>query len=309
MRHQLLIAGLCCGLVSCGSVDDGPSSATGASAFPNAAQTGERTLRLATTTSTENSGLLGALLPSFEKSTGIGVQVIAVGTGKAIKMGELGDVDVILVHAREKEDEFVAQGFGTERRDVMYNDFVIVGPASDPAKTASTRDAAKAFEKIAEAKQIFVSRGDQSGTHIKELSLWSDAGGVPSGEWYREIGQGMDKALQIANELGAYVLTDRGTWLSRPRGDRLRVLVEGDRRLFNPYGVIAVNPAKHPDAHYSEAMKLVDFLTSPDGQARIGAFRVNGEPLFTPSAKLSHGTATKPAAPRTPTDMTGRVAL
>jgi tungstate transport system substrate-binding protein len=239
---------------------------------------------MATTTSTENSGLLYEILPPFEKAFNAKVDVIAVGTGKALKLGENGDVDVVLVHARKAEDAFVNTGHGVNRRDLMYNDFVIVGPKADPAKIKGTRDAAEAFKRIAEAQAPFVSRGDDSGTHKKELSVWEDSGLPPSGTWYMESGQGMGPTLQIANEKQGYCLTDRGTFLAFKDKIQLPILSDGDRRLFNPYGVIAVSPAAHPDANYVHAMALIGWLTSPECQKMIGSYTKFGEVLFTPSA-------------------------
>jgi tungstate transport system substrate-binding protein len=242
------------------------------------------TLKLATTTSTENSGLLEHILPDFEKHSGYTVHVIAVGTGKALRMGQDGDVDVVLVHARPAEDKFVAAGYGVNRKDVMYNDFVLVGPASDPAHVKGMNDAAAALVAIADKHAIFVSRGDQSGTHKKELSLWKQAHMSPSGRWYREAGQGMGKVLQIANELGAYTLVDRGTWLAYADKVKLHIMLEGDSRMFNPYGVIAVNPARYKDIDYKGAMSFINWITSPPTQKLIGHYRIHGQVLFTPDA-------------------------
>ncbi len=242
-------------------------------------------LRLATTTSTENSGLLTEILPKFTESTGIEVHVIAVGTGKALKLGEAGDVDVVLVHAPSLEEAFVEAGHGIDRRAVMYNDFVMVGPESDPARIGGRKDAAAALETLSTKKAVFVSRGDQSGTHQKELDLWSAARVKPTGSWYREAGQGMGRVLQMADELDAYTLADRGTWLAmRTKVPHLAVLVEGDVRMHNPYGVIAVNPAKHPDIAKDEARRFIEWLTSAETQKAIGSFKVDGEVLFHPMA-------------------------
>ncbi len=240
----------------------------------------EEHLRLATTTSTENSGLLAALLPPFEKARGVKVDVIAVGTGKALKLGESGDVDVVLVHARSLEDQFVAEGFGVNRRDVMYNDFVLLGPAGDPAGIKGMRDAAGALGKIAAVGSPFLSRGDQSGTHAKEKELWGAAGVTPAGAWYLEAGRGMGEVITMATERQGYTLADRGTFLAYRAKTDLVVLVEGDERLFNPYGVIAVNPARHPHVKASLAAAFIDYLTSPGGQGIIAGFKRNGEPLF-----------------------------
>ena len=243
-----------------------------------------RLVRMATTTSTENSGLLGALLPPFTASTGVAVQVVAVGTGKAIRHGERGDVDVILVHAKAAEERFVEAGFGVNRRDVMHNDFVLVGPPTDPARIEGGHDAAAALTAIARARAPFVSRGDESGTHKKETALWRDAGVTPDGEWYMAAGQGMGAVLTMADEQQAYTLTDRGTWLALRARSPLKLLLEGDGRLFNPYGVIAVNPARHAHVNYVDAMSLIGWLTSPRGQGIIADFKQEGEALFHPDA-------------------------
>ncbi len=253
-----------------------------ASALPAAAT--DSIVRLATTTSTDNSGLLAVLLPPFEQQSGYQVHVIAVGTGKALRLAREGDVDLVLVHARAAEDKLVADGFGVDRRDVMHNDFVIVGPPADPAGLKGMNDAGAALARIAAAKQIFVSRGDDSGTHKKEKALWEASGTAPEGQWYREAGQGMGKVLQISAELDAYTLTDRGTWLAMKAKSPLQVLVEGDPGLFNPYGVIAVNPERFPDLNHQGAKALMDWITSPAGQEIIGDFRIEGEPLFIPDA-------------------------
>jgi tungstate transport system substrate-binding protein len=241
-------------------------------------------IKMATTTSTDNSGLLEELLPKFKAKTGIAVHVIAVGTGKAIKHGENGDVDLILVHARAAEDKFVKDGFGINRRDVMHNDFIIIGPAEDPASIKGMSDVAEALKKIADTGSMFVSRGDDSGTHKKEKSLWKAAGIEPSGEWYMSAGQGMGAVLTIADEKRAYTITDRGTFIAYKSKINLPVLVEGDKHLFNPYGVIAVNPKKHPHVKYGEAMKFIEWLTSEEAQKLIGNFKKDGEVLFHPDA-------------------------
>jgi len=241
-------------------------------------------LRLATTTSTDNSGLLAVLLPPFEKSTGIQVHVIAVGTGKALRLAREGDVDVVLVHARKAEDALVADGYGVNRRDVMYNDFIIVGPENDPAAIRGMTDAVAALARIRSSGSLFVSRGDDSGTNKKELQLWEEAQLKPAGDSYREAGQGMGKVLQMSGELGAYTLTDRGTWLAMQGKLSLVELVSGDPRLFNPYGVIAVNPDRYRDINYRDAMRLIAWLTSVEGQKIIEDFRINNQPLFIPMA-------------------------
>ena len=244
-------------------------------------------IRLATTTSTENSGLLAVLLPQFEQSAGVKVHVIAVGTGKALRMGQDGDVDLVLVHAPAAEKAFVDAGYGVDRRDVMYNDFVLLGPAADPAAIAQSGDAGIALTQIAAKQALFISRGDDSGTHKKELQLWQSAGIAPAGAWYREAGQGMGKVLQMAGELDAYTLADRGTWLAYRDKSPLKVLFAGDPRMFNPYGIIAVNPQRYPDINYQGASKLIEWITSEPGQRMIGEFAISGTRLFTPSANTS----------------------
>lgn len=243
-------------------------------------------LRLATTTSTQDTGLLDVLNPPFEKKMNMKVDVIAVGTGKALELGSRGDVDVVLVHAREAEDKFMADGFGVNRRDVMYNDFVIVGPASDPAGIKGMSDSVAALRKIAAAQTVFISRGDDSGTHKKELSLWAKTGIKPVGAWYAEAGQGMGPVLTMANEKQAYTLSDRGTYLAYKGKVGLALLCEGGKDLLNPYGVMAVNPAKFPHAKYKEAMAYVEWITSAEGQSIIREYGKDrfGEPLFIPTA-------------------------
>ncbi|MGQ9629831.1 MAG: ABC transporter permease [bacterium] len=244
----------------------------------------EERVRLATTTSTENSGLLSVLLPPFEEKFGVKVDVIAAGTGKALKLGENGDVDVVLVHNRDAEDDFISAGLRVSRRDVMYNDFIIVGPPDDPAGIRSIGDAVLALRKIAESKSPFISRGDESGTHKREKALWREAGITPEGRWYSQVGQGMGETLQIAFEKRAYALADRGTFVAYRDKVDLEILVEGDGRLYNPYGIIAVNPAKHPHVKYISAMLLIAWVTSPEGQEIIAKFTKDGEVLFHPIA-------------------------
>lgn len=248
----------------------------------------QREIICSSTTSTENSGLFGHILPLFEKKTGIKVKVVARGTGAAIEMGKRGDADVAVVHAKEQELKAVEEGFFVDRHDVMYNDFVIIGPADDPAKVKGMQSAAEAFKKIAGSSQ-FVSRGDNSGTNTKELSIWKKAGIEPKGQtWYLEVGQGMEKTQRIANEKRAYTLTDRGTWLATKDKDKLEmaVVLEGDPALFNQYGVMAVNPAKHAHVKYKEAMEFVNWLISKEGQQAIASFKdSNGNQLFIPNAK------------------------
>ena len=248
---------------------------------------GER-LKLSTTTSTENSGLLYELLPPFEKQFNIKVDIIAVGSGKAIKLGENGDADVVLVHERDFEDKFVAEGYGVNRRDVMHNDFVIIGPTADPAGVSKAKTAAEAFKLIAKKRASFVSRGDKSGTNSKELSLWRKAGAKPAGSWYMESGMGMGEVLIMAHEKGAYTLTDRGTYLAFQKEGKINlpILFEGDPTLFNPYGIIAVNPARHPSVNYIMAMALIGWVTSQEGQRIIADFGKGkyGAALFYPDA-------------------------
>jgi tungstate transport system substrate-binding protein len=244
----------------------------------------ETRLRMSTTTSTENSGLLKVLLPPFEKANNCKVDVISVGTGKALKLGENGDVDVVLVHSRPAEDKFVADGFGIDRRDVMYNDYILVGPKADPAKVKEAKTAVDAFKRIADAKAEFISRGDDSGTDKQEKALWKLAGIKPEGAWYVQAGQGMGAVLQMAFDKKAYTLADRGTFGAYGGKIDLVVLLEGDKALFNPYGVIAVNPKKHPSVNYELAKKFIDYITGPEGQKVIAGFQVNGKQLFFPDA-------------------------
>ena len=240
------------------------------------------------TTSTQNSGLFEFLLPKFTEKTGVDVRVVAVGTGQALKNGENGDGDVVFVHAKSAEEKFVADGWGVERFDVMYNDFVVIGPDGDPARVAGLTDAPAALKKIAEAGAPFASRGDDSGTHKKELELWTDAGidvTAASGTWYRETGSGMGATLNAAVAMGAYVLTDRATWIGFGNKSDFKIVVEGDPNLFNQYGVILVNPAKHPNVKAKEGQAFIDWLRGPDGQAAIAAYKINGRQLFFPNAK------------------------
>jgi tungstate transport system substrate-binding protein len=237
-------------------------------------------IRLSTTTSTENSGLLKALLPAFEASTGTKVDVIAVGTGKALELAKNGDVDVALVHARALEDKFVADGWGVDRRDVMYNDFLVVGPPADPARIKGSKDVIGAFGRIAAANVRFISRGDNSGTDVMEKGYWQQAGARPQGSNYVAAGLGMGEVLNMAAEMRAYTLTDRATYSTYKARTGLAILVEGDRRMHNPYGIIAVNPARHAGVNYKGAQQLIAWITSPEGQRRIVGFRPNGEQLF-----------------------------
>jgi len=242
---------------------------------------------VASTTSTEQSGLFGHLLPEFEKDTGIGVRVVAVGTGQALDIGRRGDADVVFVHDRVAELKWLDEGNGVKRYPVMYNDFVLVGAAADPARVAGTRDIAAALKAIANAKAPFVSRADKSGTHAAELRLWKDAGvdiGAAKGPWYRETGTGMGPALNTASGLDAYILSDRGTWLNFHNRGNLKIVVEGDKRLFNQYGVMLVNPDKHPKVKKDLGRKFIDWLVSKRGQDAIAAYKIGGEQLFFPNA-------------------------
>ena len=250
----------------------------------------ERFITVASTTSTENSGLFRYLLPLFQHDTGIEARVVAVGTGQAIALAQRGDADVLLVHHKPSEEQFVAGGFGVTRYDVMYNDFVLVGPQTDPAGVKGTTDVAAALAQIAARRAVFVSRGDDSGTHKLELSLWQTIGvdvAAASGTWYRETGAGMGGTLNIASGLEAYALTDRGTWLSFKNRGKLAMLVEGDSRLFNQYGVILVNPAKHKHIKAKDGQAFIDWLLSDRGQQAIAAFRLEGEQAFFPNARPS----------------------
>jgi tungstate transport system substrate-binding protein len=251
------------------------------------ASTAIKSIIVQSTTSTENSGLFGHILPMFTKKTGIDVRVVAVGTGQAIKNAKNGDGDVLFVHAKADEEKFVAEGFGVKRLDVMYNDFVIVGPGEDPAKIAGNKDTAAALKAIEAAKAPFASRGDDSGTHKAELALWKKAGvdaKAASGQWYRETGSGMGATLNTAVGMGAYALTDRATWASFKNKGNFKIVVEGDPALFNPYGVILVNPAKHPTVKAAEGQAFVDWIVSAEGQAAIAGFKVDGAQVFFPSA-------------------------
>lgn len=250
-------------------------------------QAQERFITVASTTSTEQSGLFGHLLPLFEQKTGIKVRVVAVGTGQALDLARRGDADVVFVHARAAEEKFLAEGHGVKRFPVMYNDFVLVGPKTDPAKIGGSKDILEALKKVEAAKAPFVSRGDKSGTHLAELDLWKATGidiDKAKGPWYRDTGQGMGPALNTAASMNAYILTDRGTWLSfKNRGD-LTILVEGDKRLFNQYGVMLVNPDKHPSVKKELGQMFVDWVISPEGQKAIADYKINGEQLFYPNA-------------------------
>ena len=242
-------------------------------------------LRIASTTSTEATGLFGYLLPAFETRCHCKVNVIAAGTGKALKLGENGNVDLVFVHSRADEDKFVSEGFGVDRREVMYNDFVIVGPHGDPARLREAKTIGDALKRIVDSGQTFVSRGDDSGTHKKELALWKAANIHAQGGWYLSAGQGMSEVLLMASERSAYTLSDRSTHTAFAQKVELDVVYSGDKALFNPYGVIAVNPARFPDVNYATAKHFIDWITSTEGQQLIASFKVNGQQLFFPSAK------------------------
>jgi len=253
-------------------------------AVPAGAQ--EKSIVVASTTSTEQSGLFKHILPLFERKTGIAVRVVAQGTGQALDTGRRGDADVLFVHDREAEQKFVAEGFGVGRREVMYNDFIIVGPEADPAKVKGSKDTVAALKAIAAAKAPFASRGDKSGTHAAELRFWKAASIDPAsgkGSWYRETGSGMGPTLNTAAAMNAYALTDRGTWLSFKNRQSLVIAVEGDEKLFNQYGVMLVNPAKHPHVKKELGMAFVDWISSPDGQAAIAGYKIEGQQLFFPN--------------------------
>ncbi len=254
-------------------------------ALPAAA--GETFIVVASTTSTEQSGLFGHILPIFEKKTGFQVRVVALGTGQALDQARRGDADVVFVHDKPAEEKFVAEGYGVKRQEVMYNDFVLIGPKSDPAKVAGGKDITEAFKKIEAAKAPFVSRGDKSGTHNAELRFWKAAGielEKAKGPWYRDTGSGMGPALNSAASMNAYILADRGTWLSFKNRGELTVLVEGDPRLFNQYGVILVNPAKHPQVKKEMGQQFIDWIVSPEGQKAIADYKIDGQQLFFPNA-------------------------
>jgi tungstate transport system substrate-binding protein len=247
----------------------------------------QKFITVASTTSTEQSGLFKHILPIFQKKTGIEVRVVALGTGQSLDMGKRGDADVVFVHARPAEEKFIAEGYGVKRLPVMYNDFVLIGPKSDPAKIAGGKDTLEALRKIKAAAAPFVSRGDRSGTHMAELALWKQSGidiVSEKGPWYRDTGQGMGPALNTASSMNGYILADRGTWISfKNRGD-LAILVEGDRRLFNQYGVILVNPEKHKHVKKDFGQTFIDWIVSSDGQKSIAGYKIGGEQLFFPNA-------------------------
>jgi len=266
MRRQLLLAGLI-------------------AALPAVAQ--EKFIVVASTTSTEQSGLFGHILPAFQKKTGIQVRVVALGTGQALDLARRGDADVVFVHARSAEEKFLTEGHGVKRFPVMYNDFVLIGPESDPAKVAGGRDILEALKKLKSANAPFVSRGDKSGTHMAELDLWKLAGidiAKDKGPWYKDTGQGMGPALNTASAMNGYILSDRGTWISFKNRGELAIAVEGDKRLFNQYGVMLVNPEKHPNVKKGLGQAFVDWVVSAEGQKAIAEYKIGGEQLFFPNA-------------------------
>ena len=254
------------------------------------AEAQDKSIVVASTTSTQDSGLFGHILPMFKAKTGIDVKVVAQGTGQALDTGRRGDADVVFVHAKEQEEKFVADGFGVKRFDVMYNDFIVVGPKADPANVKANKGIVAGLKAIYEKGAPFVSRGDKSGTHSAELALWKAAGLDPAAAkpaWYREIGQGMGAALNTASAMGGYVLADRGTWLSFKNKGDLEIVLEGDRRLFNQYGIILVNPAKHAHAKKELGQQFIDWVISAEGQGAIRSYQINGQQLFFPNAAVS----------------------
>jgi tungstate transport system substrate-binding protein len=258
--------------------------------FAVTAQAQDRFITIASTTSTEQSGLFGHLLPAFEKASGIKVRVVALGTGQALDMARRGDADVVFVHDKVAEEKFVAEGYGVKRQEVMYNDFILVGPKADPAKAHGTngKDILDGLRKVEAAQAPFVSRGDKSGTHAAELRYWKLAGvdlDAKKGPWYRDTGSGMGPALNTASSMNAYILADRGTWLNFKNRGELGIVVEGDSRLFNQYGVILVNPTKHPHVKQADGQKFIDWVVSTEGQKTIADYRIGGEQLFFPNAK------------------------
>ncbi len=258
-----------------------------AAALPVTVAAQTQSITVSSTTSTEQSGLFGHILPIFTQATGIGVRVVALGTGQALDVGRRGDADVVFVHDRDAEERFVAEGHGGPRRAVMFNDFVIIGPAGDPARVNGLRDSVEALRRIAAARAPFISRGDRSGTHAAELRLWQQAGidvATGRGAWYREVGQGMGPALNTAAAQNAYILADRGTWLAFRNRQDLRIVTEGDERLFNQYGVMLVNPQRHAHVKAEAGQRFIDWLVSPAGQEAIAGYKINGEQLFFPNA-------------------------
>ena len=260
----------------------------------------EKSIVVASTTSTQDSGLFGHILPLFKAKTGIDVKVIALGTGQALDTARRGDADVVFVHAKSAEEKFLAQGFGMKRYPVMYNDFILIGPKNDPAGIKGMKDITTALKTLKDKSATFISRGDKSGTHIAEINLWKLAGvdiAADKGPWYKEIGQGMGAALNAASASDAYVLSDRGTWLAFKNKGDLVIAVEGDKRLFNQYGVMLVNPQKHPYVKKELGQEFIDWLISPEGQRAIADYKINGEQLFFPDAKAASGSENPISAP------------
>ncbi|MGC1700712.1 MAG: extracellular solute-binding protein [Pseudolabrys sp.] len=256
-------------------------------ASPTVATAQDKSIVVSSTTSTQDSGLFGHILPLFKAKTGIDVKVVSQGTGQALDTGRRGDADVVFVHAKSAEEKFLAEGEGVKRYPVMYNDFVLIGPKGDPAGIKGMKDVAKALQVIKDKQADFISRGDRSGTHIAEINLWNGSGidiDKEKGPWYKSVGQGMGAALNTANASNAYVLSDRGTWLSFKNKGDLQILVEGDKHLFNQYGVMLVNPAKHPNVKKDLGQQFIDWLVSPEGQKAIADYKINGEQLFYPNA-------------------------
>jgi tungstate transport system substrate-binding protein len=264
------------------------AAALAAAIFTAPVHAQDKSIVVSSTTSTQDSGLFGYLLPLFKQKTGIEVKVVAQGTGQALDTGRRGDADVVFVHAKSAEEKFLAEGEGVKRYPVMYNDFVLIGPNSDPAGIKGTKDIARALQMIKDKRAPFISRGDRSGTHIAELALWNKDAGIDiekdKGSWYKSIGQGMGAALNTASASNAYVLSDRGTWISFKNKGDLVIAVEGDKRLFNQYGVILVNPAKHPNVKRDFGQQFIDWLVSPEGQKVISDYKINGKQLFYPNA-------------------------
>jgi tungstate transport system substrate-binding protein len=264
------------------------AAALAAAMFTAPVHAQDKSIVVSSTTSTQDSGLFGYLLPLFKQKTGIEVKVVAQGTGQALDTGRRGDADVVFVHAKSAEEKFLAEGEGVKRYPVMYNDFVLIGPNSDPAGIKGMKDIAQALQMIKDKQAPFISRGDRSGTHIAELALWNKDAGIDiekdKGSWYKSIGQGMGAALNTASASNAYVLSDRGTWISFKNKGDLVIAVEGDKRLFNQYGVILVNPAKHPNVKRDFGQQFIDWLVSPEGQKTIANYKINGEQLFYPNA-------------------------
>jgi tungstate transport system substrate-binding protein len=273
MRRRTLVFALTA--IACGLIPASQSAAQ------------DQSIVVASTTSTQDSGLFGHILPMFKTKTGIDVKIVAQGTGQALDTGRRGDADVVFVHAKSQEEKFIADGFGAKRFEVMYNDFILVGPKSDPANVKASKDVLAGLQAISDKAAPFVSRGDKSGTHSAELALWKAAGLDPSAAkpgWYREIGQGMGAALNTASAMGGYVLADRGTWLSFKNKGDLGIVLEGDRRLFNQYGIILVSPAKHPHIKKEFGQKFIDWITSAEGQDAIRSYTIDGQQLFFPNA-------------------------